>query len=288
VGNFFTPRRVVRFIVDAIGVSPSDSLIDPACGTGGFPVWAWRRVIEHLNADPSLTEAARQAQAQGFADRLYACDELQEAVDLAKANLALHGVRPSAGYRDHIRRHDGLYSGVLRRGVDDGRFDGAAEGSFTAVACNPPFGAGERAVRDGRILGLFELGRGRASARIEYLFLERAIRLLAPTGRLGIIMPEGLLSAIGDDAVHARDFLLTHVRVVAVVQIPRSVWRTTDSTVETNASVILGVRKRRAFDQETPILMTSAADVDAVDPLASDDLQAILPAVSQSFQDVGV
>lgn len=284
VGNVFTPRRVVRFALDMVGVGPDDRIFDPACGTGGFLVWAWRKLIENLNADADLSEAERRAAAQMFADNLYACDERQEAVDLAKANLMLHGVQPSRSFRSSVRRHDGLYPGVLRTGIDDGRFDGAQEGQFTIVACNPPFGRGGNAVTDHRILRLFETARGASAMPLEYLFIERAIRLLTAAGRLAIVVPEGFLSASRGGAGEARDYLLEHVHVVAIAQIPRDVWRATNSRHETNASVLIGIRKRVRYEQQTPVLLATATTVDPIDPLATDDLEAIRAAVRVGLQ----
>lgn len=285
-GNVFTPRRIVRFMVDAVALGPDDRMIDPACGTGGFLVWAWRRVIELLNADATLTEAQRRSAAQAFADRVFACDEREEAINLAKVNLALHGIRPSAGYRQHFRRHDGLYPGVLRSGVDDGRFDGAVEAGFTVIAMNPPFGKIDFAQHDEHILNLFELGRGRATP-IEYLFLERAVRLLEPGGRLAMIVPEGVLSGTKDLARDVRDYLIRVARLIAVVTIPRDVWRTSNSRFETNASIVFAAKKTRPFEPETPTLLAAVEEVNVADPRGDDDLQTLLLDIRAGFYDRG-
>ena len=129
-------------------------------------------------------------------------------------------------------------------------------------------------------------GRG-GTTPIEYLFLERAIRLLAPGGRLAIIMPEGLMSRTGEHVQAVRDYLLRDTRLVGVVTIPRPVWRTSNSRFETNASIVLAQKKRRRFTQTAPAMLVTVEYVNVADPRGEDDLETLLPDVRAGFYDQG-
>uniref|UniRef100_A0A7J3KH33 Methyltransferase domain-containing protein n=1 Tax=Staphylothermus marinus TaxID=2280 RepID=A0A7J3KH33_STAMA len=103
---------------------------------------------------------------------------------------------------------------------------GLPENYFDLVVGNPPFSSKYGRVSDTRLL-LYELGRGRSSQAIEVLFLERFIQLARKDGVIGIILPEGIFAS--KSLVDVRKFILKY-RVLAVVSLPRGVFRGTLST----------------------------------------------------------
>jgi SAM-dependent methyltransferase len=193
LGQYFTPREVVRLCVRALDPRPDDDVIDPACGSGGFLFEAVRHSIARHGAPPRCL-----------------------GIDLGARSLAVAQLLAHASTRGAIR---------VRRGnaLDPRGFDAEAIGAaFDALRCsllfaNPPF-AGD--VDDPSLLASYEAHREakrgkRMAASREHLFVERAVQLLRPGGRLAIVVPQGLLA--NPSAAYLRRFLRARCRVLAVV-----------------------------------------------------------------------
>lgn len=212
LGQYFTPRDVIRMCVTALNPGAEDRLIDPACGSGAF-----------------LYEAIQYAreQRQG-APRCLGIDLGQRSVRVA--TLLSHAVDPDA-----LRVHRGnsldgrAYASARPKewapflGEPDG--DGAASrpwGAWHDLRCsvlftNPPF-AGE--IDDPTVIAAYDSQRRRGASRKgsvgrEHLFVERAVHLLEPGGRLAIVVPQGILA--NSTAAYLRKWVMERCRVLAVV-----------------------------------------------------------------------
>jgi type I restriction enzyme M protein len=184
LGQYFTPDAVVRFMVDAIAPEPGESVLDPFCGSGLF----LRRAAEH---------------AKGFGRRV-GIEKSERMVRVAGAAAALENGAPL-----ELLHGDAL--------VDARNLPGIAPGSFDVVLTNPPFGAllGRDALAR---LDRFELAAQRRRVPLEILGLERSLGLLRPGGRIGIVLPEGLL---GNRATRdVRDWLHERARIRAIIALP--------------------------------------------------------------------
>lgn len=182
-GQYFTPARVIEAAVEALDIQPTDKIIDPACGTGGFLVEAFLSIIN------KGTGAKAEAHARTWAHRqVFGVDKDSINVKLARALMVSLGdgsVNIHAG--DSIRQNrwktDYPY---LETPLTDG--------SFTVVVTNPPFGKGLKvSAADSRAnrYSIAKQAKGKyESIEIGLVFLERSYRLLAEGGRLGIILPE--------------------------------------------------------------------------------------------------
>ena len=176
-GQFFTPRTLVRAMVTMVDPHPGETVVDPACGTGGF-----------------LVEAHTHRAGQGGPGSLVGRDKDADMVGLATALLEL--VAPAVA---SVQRTNAL---------DLHHWDGRgapALGEVDAVLTNPPFGT-RIGVRDPEVLGGYELGHTWQTAPTgweptqrlqdaqdpQILFLELCVRLLKPGGRLAIVLPEGV------------------------------------------------------------------------------------------------
>lgn len=185
--QFFTPRNVVEFIVQMLGPALSGTICDPACGTGGFLLFA----------ETYLRTQAKRVRAEllGFEidDRL---------AWVAGINLDMHDAQ---AFR--IEQLPG--AGSLGKGVK------TYVDQIDAILTNPPFGSD---MTDAMALAELELGQGRQSRRRGVLFIERCLDLLKPGGVVGIIIDEGVLNAPTNADV--RRLILERSDVFAVVSLP--------------------------------------------------------------------
>lgn len=182
-GQYFTPARVISAGIEALDIHPTDKIIDPACGTGGFLVEAFLTVLA------KGTGPRAEAQARTWAHRqVFGVDKDSINVKLTRALMVSLGdgsVNVHAG--DSIREH--------RWKTDYPHLETPLkDGSFTVVVTNPPFGKNLKvSAADSRANGytIAKEGKGRyVDLEIGLIFLERSYRLLVKGGRLGIILPE--------------------------------------------------------------------------------------------------
>ncbi len=189
-GQFFTPRHVVEACVRMVDPQPGELVLDPACGSGGFLLHAWRHVVR-AGQDPSAA-----------AESLAGFDNDPKVVRLARVLLLT-----STG-------HDALVSHA------DTLLPSSAVPMAQVILANPPF-AGE--VRDASVLEGYHNGRGRTHMERDVLFLERCTQLLRPGGRMAIVLPHNKLG--GRRWASLRSWLLRELRVHAVVGLPRDTFQ---------------------------------------------------------------
>lgn len=182
-GQYFTPSRVIEAGIEALDIRPTDKIIDPACGTGGFLVEAFLTILDRG------TGPRAEAQARTWAHRqVFGVDKDSINVKLTRALMVSLGdgsvnVHAGDSIREHRWKTDYPY---LETPLKDG--------SFTVVVTNPPFGKNLKVrAADSRANGytIAKQAKGRyVDLEIGLIFLERAHRLLMKGGRLGIILPE--------------------------------------------------------------------------------------------------
>lgn len=180
-GQYFTPARVVAMAVKIMDIQPSDKIIDPACGTGGFLIEAFRDMESRVNNPARLrTWAHRQ---------VYGVDKDSINVKLTRAMMMVLGdgsvnVHIGDSLRQDRWKDDYPY---LERALRDD--------AFTVVLTNPPFGenlkmSAKDCAASGYSLSLAAGDGSYKNLELGLVFLERAHRLLRVGGRLAIILPE--------------------------------------------------------------------------------------------------
>lgn len=317
LGQFFTPRPIVDFMVEMIDPREGEIVCDPASGSGGFLIKCFEYLRARIEADihsqkqkvreqialeavqmgwdeeeearrlnEAFAELNRQLDVQNGGARLHATahncvfgiDAEARAARTSKMNMIMHGDGHGG-----IHHHDGL---VDVNGIFPSRFD--------IVLTNPPFGATvgkdqrvgdtletrptsdtekvadyvrefgnayllahERVVsamrRRDPILQLYDIGvdpigggsgaKVRASRLTEMLFLERCISLLKPGGRMGIVLPDGILNNPSHQWL--RDYCEGRAKILAVISIPQDVFAGANATVKTSLVFL-----RRFTDRE--------------------------------------
>ena len=223
-GQYFTPGPIVRAAVRIINPTSREKAIDPACGTGGFVTTILDYVYSSLEAALPPTDAAAQKQ-RWASERLFAIDKDAVSVRFAKSYLALLNNGSHVYQADSLRTH--LWAG--RRDdvglqIQNGRFD--------VVLTNPPFGdplkvSMSDSIREGYRFGMkwrksgdqYQPQTGEyQDQQLGVIFLERCLRLLADSGRLGIVIPETWL--FSKDFAWLVDYLTRNYTITHVVNLP--------------------------------------------------------------------
>lgn len=193
-GEFYTPRPVIRFMVQQVGPQLGEIVSDPACGTGGFLVEA----LEELEPKVETTQQLRKLH-----ENLRGVEKKPLPYLLGMMNLVLHGVG-----NPNVVRGNALGSPITQISRAD-RVD--------VVLTNPPFGGEE----EKSIQANFPADK--QTAETAWLFLQLVIRRLKDGGRCGIVVPNGILFGDGVGA-RIKQQLLTECNLHTVVRLPDGVF----------------------------------------------------------------
>jgi type I restriction enzyme M protein len=196
-GEYYTPRAVTAFMADRIDPKPGEILLDPACGTGGFLTCALRHMRERYVKTP--------ADEQKMQKGLRATEKKQLPHMLCVTNMLLHGIDDPS-----FVRHDNT---LARPYVSYGKSD-----RVDIVLTNPPFGGREE---DGIETNFPKHFQTRETAD---LFLALIVRLLKPTGRTAIVLPDGTLFGEGVKT-RLKEHLLMECNLHTIVRLPSSVFK---------------------------------------------------------------
>lgn len=289
LGQFFTPRTLVDFMVSVLDPKEGEYICDPCCGSGGFLIDAFEYVRNKIEQDI-------ERQKQGIKQQLYTdnydtlpqdqkdaidaqvteqFNELNKHLDIknengrlrklsynciygtdanprmartSKMNMIMHGDGHGG-----IHHHDGLLN-----------VNGIWENHFDVILTNPPFGAhveksqliseADKFTDSAKIqyyinrygieyieaqnqvnghigeplLSLYETGK--FSGLTEVLFIERCLNLLKPGGRMGIVLPEGVLN--NSQLQSVRDYVEGRAKIMLIVSIPQDVFIASGATVK--------------------------------------------------------
>jgi len=204
MGQYFTHRNLVNFMVDMLEPNRRDKVIDPACGSGGFLLQALDQVRKDAEARLDPANAYR-AWHEWALYRLHGIEINEQISRVAMMGMIIHeDGHTNIKCTDALRVFDDINSLGDNITVEPG--------TYTLLMTNPPFGAKVTRVRQGAkhpYLDTYELGgkeRRRNSQNTEILFIERCLQLLAPGGRMGIVLPDGILT--NSSLQYVRDFIM--------------------------------------------------------------------------------
>ena len=225
LGQFRTPRHIIRALVQLVDPRIGETIHDPAAGTAGFLVGAWDH-IRLANSSPAGVEEVEvdgKSVRRGLGDTLsrdavrqlrettfYGADVDPQMVRLATMNLTLRGLD-----RVRILRRDALTRSLDRTAKAE---LGLPARGFDVILANPPFSG--RLDKD-RIVEDVKIGR---TAQTELLFLQSLLNHLKEGGRCGVVVPEGVL--FGSTGAHRelRRRLIENNTVEAVFSLPGRVF----------------------------------------------------------------
>ncbi|GAB3994138.1 N-6 DNA methylase [Glycomyces albus] len=245
-GQYFTPRSAVKLTVEILDPKEHETVLDPACGTGGFLQETLRHLMEDLKEEQGVTRHndtsdkndARLTRLQKFAQtRLFGCDFDPFLVRATQMSIMMMtGEEGNAYHMNSL-----AFSGGDRLKEYQFEDEKAAEqtipfGSIDVLMTNPPFGTDIK-IEESEILSQYKDGiaqtwsRNRETGELvssgpakavapEQLFIERAVKWIRPGGRLGIVLPNGILSNPGPSDEAVRRWILENCWVLASVELP--------------------------------------------------------------------
>jgi type I restriction enzyme M protein len=234
-GQFFTPRNVVKMMVEILDPKPGEMIIDPACGSGGFLITALAHVWQQIAAEAKLkkwTERQRIKREVDVATEYFrGIDKDSFLAKVCKAYMALIGDGRGGVFCENSLLPPSEWHPVAKAKLRLGTFD--------VLLTNPPFGA-KIPIKGAAVLSQYGLGYkwGRDKATKEpirtttledkrspqILFLERCLQFLKPGGRMGIVLPESILGNPSYEYIVA--FIQKHTIIRGIVTMPESLFKT--------------------------------------------------------------
>lgn len=289
LGQFFTPRTIVDFIVDVLDPQESEIICDPCCGSGGFLIKAFEYVrakieneihlakekikIDYYNEAYEKLSNKKKAEVDEIVNDLFSKFNAELDINNPKSRIrelsydCIFGTdanpRMSRTAKMNMIMHGDGHGGVHH---NDGllNVNGIFENRFDIILTNPPFGsrvekslkiteadrytvierikkyrnrfgsAYDEALKQvndniGKpLLDLYETGS--MSTLTEVLFIERCLNLLKPGGRMGIVLPEGVLNNTNLQKI--RDFVESRAKILLITSIPQDVFIASGATVK--------------------------------------------------------
>jgi type I restriction enzyme M protein len=210
-GQFFTPQSVIDAAVRLMNVTLDDLVIDPACGTGGFLVGVLLDIQQKYPGHAA--DISRWAQTN-----IYGIDKDAIAVKLTKAMMQIAGDGSA-----HCVRGDSVRTHLWANDFSHMRQAAFADGRFSVVITNPPFGKKLTVSPTDARLSSLDIsqavdGESWAELEIGFLFLQRSYQLLRSGGRLGIVLPETYF--FSPNYTWIFNWMKSRLRPMAVADIP--------------------------------------------------------------------
>jgi type I restriction enzyme M protein len=203
-GQFRTPRHIIDFMVEVIDPKKNESILDPACGTAGFLISAWKHILKS-NTSPRpqagegpgvrVGDQLTPDERQHLAANIHGYDISPDMVRLSLVNLYLHGFTDP-----HIVEYDTLTS--------EDKWNETAD----VILANPPFMSPKGGIKPHKRFSI-------QAKRSEVLFVDYMAEHLSPTGRAAIIVPEGIIFQSQTAYKQLRE-MLVKTSLVAVVSLP--------------------------------------------------------------------
>lgn len=254
-GQYFTPRPIVKFIVDSLPIDNHSRVLDTSCGSGGFLLHALDKVREQANDfyDKVKEEKDHFRHWHDFAEKnLFGIEINDQIARTAKMNMIIH----DDGHTNVIAS-DGLLSDKEMQAKSKNKE--FVYGTFDFIITNPPFGSSikqtEKAYMHQYNLAVKEVdwlnttASGKAALRdsqsTEVLFLEQCHKFLTEHGYLAVVIPDGILT--NSSLQYVRDNIEEMYRIVAVVSMPQTAFSATGAGVK---SSVLFVRKHKEKQTE--------------------------------------
>ena len=211
-GQFRTPRHIIDFMVAVIDPQKNDTILDPACGTAGFLISAWKHILRNNSSQRNVDGRQSPKTLQTVPGDLLTPDERTrlsrairgydispDMVRLSLVNLYLHGFADP-----HIAEYDTL--------TQDDKWNELAD----VILANPPFMSPKGGIKPHKRFSV-------QATRSEVLFVDYMAEHLTATGRAAIVVPEGIIFQSGT-AYKALRKMLVDSSLVAVVSLPAGVF----------------------------------------------------------------
>ena len=270
-GQYFTPREIIEFTVAMMEPTHEDIVLDPACGSGGFLLYALDAVRREADEYHEPNSKEHFNHWHDFAEkRLFGIEINEEITRVAKMNMILHddGHTNVIG-EDALKPMEQLTA--HNKGFDENR--------FTLVLTNPPFGAmvkqDEKPYLESYDLANISFTvkkstksdpkagkkaiKAKTSVKTEILFLELVHRFLKAGGRAAIVLPDGILTNSSLQGV--RDWLLENFQLLAVVSLPQTAFSHFGAGVKASLVFLRKRKPREKANDDEAIFMAMAENI---------------------------
>jgi type I restriction enzyme M protein len=208
-GQFFTPREVIRLIVDVVNPELDRTIYDPCCGTGGFLIEAYNHLIAQ-NPTPTQISALKS-------ETFFGREDADEVIPILLANMVLHEI-------DLPRIWHG---NTLTNAVTFGDLFRGAPSQYDYILTNPPFGSKEGKAAQAQ----FAYKTGKA----QILFIQHIINSLDENGTCGMVIDEGVLFHTKTSAYkQTKRKLLNECELFCIISLPGGVFVNAGAGVKTN------------------------------------------------------
>ena len=198
-GQFRTPRHIIDFIVDIVNPKKNETILDPACGTAGFLISSYKHILTQ-NTDSKLGDKLNASERKQVGDNLVGYDISPDMTRISLVNMYLHQFASPL-----IHEYDTLSS--------EDRWNEY----YDVILANPPFFSPTGGIQPHTRFGV-------QSTRAEVLFVDYIIEHLKPTGRSGIVVPEGIIFQNGNAYKTIRKKLIEDC-LVGVISLPAGVFQ---------------------------------------------------------------
>ena len=284
-GQYFTPREIIDFAVKMVQPKKEDLILDPACGSGGFLLYALDYVRREANQQyPNYKTDPEEAKEhykywQNFAEKnLFGIDINDEIARVCKMNMIIH----DDGHTNIISDDALDRLRQIRERSGNKKFK---KNSFDLVLTNPPFGA-KVSSTERPYLGDFSLGQQTTSAgrikerknqKSEILFIERISEFLKPgTGQAIVILPDGILT--NSSLQYVRDFILEKFQIKAIVSLPQTTFAHFGAGVKASMVFLRKRAENEAQNDNESIFMANPENIgyDATGRKCENDLPEVV------------
>lgn len=252
-GEFFTPRNACQMAVTMLDPKPSEKLLDPACGTGGFLITAMNHALRHVEntekkfwknpngGTPEESQELYRKRAEYFSEYCFGIDLNPSLVRAAKMNMVMNNDGSGSLYQADSLSNPHVWDKELTKRIILGTVD--------VIFTNPPFGA-HITIDDENILTQYDLAAvwdeqtdGVWKKRLdknhitvlqksqppEILFIERCVQFLKEgSGRMAMVIPNGILN--NPSLGYVRQWILHNTQVIAVVDMQRDLFQPKNDT----------------------------------------------------------
>lgn len=261
-GQFFTPKNVVKMIVDMIDVKITDKVIDPCCGSGGFLIEAlksvWNKADNYYN-DLGWPKTEIEIEKQKIAiEKFRGIDKDSFLSKVCKAQMAILGDGRGGVFCENSLEHPTKWQQKTQEKI--------SLNNFNVLITNPPYGSKIK-IDDKEILQQYDVAykwklnkktdawekdKLRENDVPQNLFIERCMDFLVPGGRMALVLPDGIY---GNDGLgYLRQFIMENGRIIAVVDLPKETFMPHTST-KTTVILIQKYKNEEDKNNKQPVFM---------------------------------
>ncbi len=253
-GQYFTPRAIVKFVIESLPISNESIILDPACGSGGFLLYALDKI--RTLADEKAKEGYFDPGSREHYDwwhdfaenNLYGIEINKGIARTAKMNMIIH----DDGHTNVVNNDalEGIKEKIFLKAVNNNSkgFKNFKSDNFDLILTNPPFGSiikkSEKkyfsnynlAKKDYFWINLklkkYETENFRAAQNSEILFIEQCYNFLKVDGYLAMVVPDGILT--NSSLQYVRNWIEEHFRIVAIISMPQTAFMHTGAGVKSS------------------------------------------------------